>query len=222
MRALPARTLAIVAALGGTAAVLALAAVDAKKPAVYVDRVVGYTVGEGGGYGEKKLPDIVLGPPHGGGKFMGGSDVFSLGKGGHITLEFVDNEVVDEPGPDFIIFENAFLEKPGDDPTKGNFELAKVEVSYDGREWHEFPYDVTTRQGCAGWPDDLRLCLLLESGGWIDPLRHHAISDVLRGELCVVPEVVEGRVFGVAVESGDLVDGGVCVVEAHWDLVEGG
>ena len=151
MRALPARTLAIVAALGGTAAVLALAAVDAKKPAVYVDRVVEYKVGEGGGYGEKKLPDIVLGPPHGGGKFMGGSDVFSLGKGGHITLEFVDNEVVDEPGPDFIIFENAFLEKPGDDPTKGNFELAKVEVSYDGREWHEFPYDVTTRQGCAGW-----------------------------------------------------------------------
>src|SRR6266702_3218036 len=102
MRAVAALILAIVAALGATVAALALA-VDAKKPAVYIDRVVEYKVGEGGGYGEKKLPDIVLGPPHGGGKFMGGSDVFSLGKGGHITVEFVENEVVDGPGPDFII-----------------------------------------------------------------------------------------------------------------------
>src|SRR5262245_41768337 len=87
------------------ATALALARAEGDKPTPYVDRVVEYKVGEGGGYGEKKLPDIVLGPPHGGGKFLGGSDVFSLGKGGHITLEFVDNEVIDEPGPDFIIFE---------------------------------------------------------------------------------------------------------------------
>jgi hypothetical protein len=152
MRSVLALALILTAALvcAGIVA-LAIEAPAAAEPTPYVDRVVEYKLGEGGGFGEKMLPDVVLGPPHGGGKFLGGSDVLSLGKGGTITLEFVDNEVVDEPGPDFIIFENAFLEKPGDDPGRGNFELAKVEVSFEGREWLEFPYDPTTRQGCAGW-----------------------------------------------------------------------
>lgn len=122
----------------------------AKKPSPFVDRVVEYTIGEGGGFGKDKLPDIVLGPPRGQGKLLGGDHVLSLGKGGTITLEFVDREVVDEPGPDFIVFENAFLAKPGDDPSRGSFELAKVEVSLDGREWWEFPQDMLSREGCAG------------------------------------------------------------------------
>lgn len=162
MRALTARqaltaTRALVAVAMTAAAmlgrgVLALTAGEpaADEPTPYVDRVVEYKLGEGGGFGEKMLPDVVLGPPRGGGKFLGSSDVLSLGSGGTITLEFVDNEVVDEKGPDLIVFENAFLEKPGDDPGRGNFELAKVEVSLDGREWHEFPHDTATRQRCAG------------------------------------------------------------------------
>jgi hypothetical protein len=146
----------LVLASGGVLAVVAARALIAApatadaEPSPYVDRVVEYKLGEGGGFGEKMLPDVVLGPPRGGGKFLGGSDVLSLGKGGSIVLEFVDNEVVDEPGPDFVVFENAFLEKPGDDPGRGSFELAKVEVSFDGREWHEFPYDLASREGCAG------------------------------------------------------------------------
>ncbi len=116
----------------------------------YVDRVVSFEPGEGAGYGKDKLPDIVLGPPRGRGKLEPSDHVLSLGKGGRITLEFVDNEVVDDEGPDFIIFENAFLKAPGDDAGIGFFELAKVEGSADGKEWKEFPYDRLTRKGCAG------------------------------------------------------------------------
>jgi hypothetical protein len=116
----------------------------------FVDRVVKFEMGEGGGNGEAELPDIVLGPPQGGGKLAPGDHVLSLGKGGRITLEFVDNEVVDGEGPDLLIFENAFLRDPGDDPGNGFFEPAKVEVSADGKEWKQFPYDKTTRRGCAG------------------------------------------------------------------------
>ena len=149
MRTIAALTLATIAAFGAVAAGLVPAAADAKKPAVYIDRVVEYKVGEGGGYGEKKAAYIVLGPPHGMGKFLGGSDVSRWAKMATSRWNSSITKWSMKPGPDFIIFENAFLEKLGDDPGKGNFELAKVEVSYDGREWHEFPY-VTTREECAG------------------------------------------------------------------------
>jgi hypothetical protein len=121
-----------------------------KKPTPFVDRVVSYQIGSGGGQGEDKLPEIVLGPPKGGGKLMAGKDVFSLGKDGVITLEFVDNEVFDGNGPDLIVFENPFLAEPGNDPDYGFFELGKVEVSFDGSMWHEFPYDTASKENCAG------------------------------------------------------------------------
>lgn len=121
----------------------------------FVDRVVEFKPGEGAGYGKDMLPKIVLGPPYGQGQFMGGGDVCSLGKGGSITLEFVDNEVIDEEGPDLIVFENAFLLKPGDDaapadPDRGVFDPAKIEVSQDGKTWHEFPFHAASGKGCAG------------------------------------------------------------------------
>jgi hypothetical protein len=119
-------------------------------PDPYVDRIVSFEPGEGAGFGKDKLPEIVLGPPRGRGKLEPSDHVLSLGKGGKITLEFVDNEVFDAEGPDFIVFENAFLKAPGDDAESGFFELAKVEVSADGKEWKEFPYDPLTRKGCAG------------------------------------------------------------------------
>jgi hypothetical protein len=116
----------------------------------FADRVVCFKPGPGAGYGKKMLPKIVLGPPYGRGKRIGGTDVLSLGTDGSIVLEFVDNEVYDGPGTDLLIFENAFLEDPGDDPRRGFFELAKVEVSRDGESWKEFPYDTIKRSGCAG------------------------------------------------------------------------
>lgn len=120
------------------------------KPTPFIDRVVMFQVGSGGGKGEDKLPDIVLGPPRGAGKLKAGRHVLSLGEGGVIVVEFVDNEVFDGKGPDFLIFENPFLRAPGDDPDQGFFELAKVEVSEDGKEWKQFPYDTASREGCAG------------------------------------------------------------------------
>jgi hypothetical protein len=116
----------------------------------FADRVVSCKIELGGGFGQEGLPMVVLGTPRGGGKLQAGTDVLSLGKGGTITLEFVDNEVFDGPGADLLVFENAFLVAPGDDPDFGFFELAKVEVSEDGKEWKEFPYDLQTRKGCAG------------------------------------------------------------------------
>ena len=122
-----------------------------QQPTPFVDRVVSYQIGSGGGKGEDKLPKIVLGPPRGGGKLLAGKDVFSLGKDGIITLEFVDNEVFDGKGPDLIVFENPFLAEPGNDPTCGFFELGKVEVSFDGIVWHEFSYDTASKENCAGY-----------------------------------------------------------------------
>jgi hypothetical protein len=126
------------------------AAQEAKRPTPFVDRVVLFQKGSGGGKGQDKLPKIVLGPPQGAGKLKAGHDVLSLGAGGVIVLEFVDNEVFDAPGPDFIVFENPFLRAPGDNPDEGFFELAKVEVSADGETWFEFAYDTASRKGCAG------------------------------------------------------------------------
>jgi hypothetical protein len=135
--------------------VLALAALCVapradEKADPFVDRIVSFEPGPGAGFGEDERPEIVLGPPRGGGKLAPSDHVLSLGKGGVITLEFVDNEVVDGMGADFLVFENAFLKAPGDDPDLGFFELAKVEVSFDGKKWKEFPYDRITRKGCAG------------------------------------------------------------------------
>ncbi|MEM8953573.1 MAG: hypothetical protein AAGD22_05420 [Verrucomicrobiota bacterium] len=71
------------------------------------------------------------------GAAVDGSDLFndvlqvvSLGQGGQITLTF-SQPIVDGPGPDFAVFENAFND---------NFlELAFVEVSADGVVFVRFP-----------------------------------------------------------------------------------
>src|SRR5262249_57084590 len=104
-----AAVLARVPSVRSAAAVLvvALAGIAAGEP--FVDRVVDYRIGTGGGTGEAALPGVVLGPPHGGGAFQGSSDTLSLGLDGWIVLAFTDNVVVDGPGPDLTIFQNAFL-----------------------------------------------------------------------------------------------------------------
>ena len=117
----------------------------------FVDRVVSFEPGPGSGFGKDRLPTIVLGPPRGGGLRAGSRHVLSLGQRGRITLAFVDNQVIDGPGGDLLIFENAFLTGDGGQPANGFFELAKVEVSIDGISWKPLPYDTGTRKGCAGW-----------------------------------------------------------------------
>ena len=48
----------------------------------YLDGVVSWQIGTGGGGRVADLPGVVLGPPRGGGAFTGSLDTFSLGLGG--------------------------------------------------------------------------------------------------------------------------------------------
>ncbi|HZP41138.1 MAG TPA: thrombospondin type 3 repeat-containing protein [Candidatus Binatia bacterium] len=118
----------------------------------FVDTVVTAVAGPGGGYAPRPLPDVVLGPPHGGGAFQGSQDTFSLGLGGSIVLEFVDNVVVDEPGLDLTVFENAFLTH-GELTGPPFAEPATVSVSADGVHFRAFPCALGAPPyypGCAG------------------------------------------------------------------------
>lgn len=105
----------------------------------FIDQIVDVTYGTYAGYGQDLLPGVILGPPHGTGSSAGSTDVLSLGDGGFITLAFTDNRVIDEPGADILIFENAFF--TGGDPTNLYCEPAFVEVSQDGLEFRRFPND---------------------------------------------------------------------------------
>ena len=109
----------------------------------FADAIVSFSPGKDAGFGQDELPDIVLGPPLGGGASAGSLDVLSLGEGGEIILEFTDRIVVDGPGIDLLIFENPF---------PGWLEPGLVAVSEDGKTWHEWSCDVDAEPytGCAG------------------------------------------------------------------------
>jgi hypothetical protein len=114
----------------------------------FADRVVTMSVGPGGGGGSL---ENVLGPPRGGGAFQGSRDTFSLGLGGSIVLEFTD-AIVDGPGPDFTVFENAFLTR-GIATGPPFAEPATVSVSADGEHFVAFPCALDQSPyypGCAG------------------------------------------------------------------------
>jgi hypothetical protein len=118
----------------------------------FADAVVSYRIGEGGGAREAELPGVVLGPPHGGGPFQGSTHTLSLGLNGSIVLAFTDNVIVDGPGADFTVFENAFL-VDGDPVGVPYAEPGTVAVSGDGISWVTFPCDVEgapLHAGCAG------------------------------------------------------------------------
>lgn len=121
------------------------------RPAdTYADEVVEYVPGDGAGFGQDRFPDVVLGPPVGVGPDNGSLDVLSLGRGGSITLRFTDVAVIDGPGVDLLVFENAFA-LPGGSTYA---ETGRVEVSNDGVTWKAFPCAFTDAAagypGCAG------------------------------------------------------------------------
>lgn len=120
----------------------------------FASRVVQFTPGDCAGFGLSSMPDVVLGPPEGGGNTQGGLDVLSLGKGGSIVLSFEADPIVDGAGPDFLVFENGFY--VGNDPTRPFAELATVSVSDDGTTFREFPCTAKASSpapygACAGW-----------------------------------------------------------------------
>lgn len=118
----------------------------------FITKVVSFTPGECAGFGASSMPEVVMGPPVGSGSLSGSLDVVSLGVGGEIVVSFEPNAIVDGPGPDFIVFENAFY--AAGDPNQPAAELGEVSVSEDGVTWKTFecepkaspPYGL-----CAGW-----------------------------------------------------------------------
>ena len=128
-------------------ALLLLAAGSHADP--FLDRIVDVRIGTGGGAGESAM---VLGPPRGAGALQGSADTLSLGLGGTIEVEFADNVVVDGPGPDLLVFENAFLVS-GLTTLPPYAEPATVAVSADGVDWRIFPCALAAPPyypGCAG------------------------------------------------------------------------
>ena len=116
----------------------------------FVTSVVSFTPGPGAGFGADALPCVVEGPPRGVGTANGSLDVVSLGMGGEIVLAFAPRAIVDGPGVDFIVFENAFY--IAGDPTHPYAEPGEVSVSDDGVTWQAFPCPSADWSGqqCAG------------------------------------------------------------------------
>jgi hypothetical protein len=116
----------------------------------FATKVASFKPGPCAGFGQASLPDIVLGPPKGGGASKGSLDVVSLGTGGEIVLSFEPSVIVDGPGTDLVVYENAFY--VAGDPNQPYVEPGEVSVSEDGQTWTTFPCDASTPPyaGCAG------------------------------------------------------------------------
>lgn len=121
-------------------------------PNPFIERVVRFTKGENASFGHDKLPDIVKGPPKGAGACKGSLDTVSLGDHGEIVVE-LGMTIVDGPGPDFIVFENAFIAGCQGDEAQIYAEPGEVSVSEDGERWHVFPCERASYPygQCAGW-----------------------------------------------------------------------
>jgi hypothetical protein len=118
----------------------------------FITTVVSFTPGPCAGFGAAEMPGVLLGPPVGAGDVKGGFDVLSLGVGGEIVVSFEPNTIVDGPGADFIVFENAFY--VGGDSTKPLADLGEVSVSEDGVTWATYactPGAAAPYGSCAGW-----------------------------------------------------------------------
>lgn len=117
----------------------------------FASSVESFKPGKCAGFGKDGLPNVVLGPPVGFGLMQGSTDVVSLGEGGEIVVSVAPNEIIDGPGPDFVVFENAFF--VGGNPKKPYADLGEVSISEDGVTWFTFP--CTAKEApygsCAGW-----------------------------------------------------------------------
>ncbi len=138
----------IIAAVGLLLWSACLPATSARGQGRFADAVVSFELGANGGFGADLLPDIVLGPPHGGGPTQGSLHVLALGIGGSIVLGFALPPICDGPGTDFTVFENAFRIGSPSGPLFN--EYAFIAVSQNGVDFVEFPYDAESGAGLAG------------------------------------------------------------------------
>jgi hypothetical protein len=156
---------------------IVLGAAPARAQDPFADAVVDFTPGTGAGFGAEQLPQVVLGPPRGGGALQQSLDVVSLGNDGTITLRFDLPVICDRPGADLVVFENAFHVNTPEGPVFEEFGI--VAVSQDGVQFVELPYDATSHSGLAG-----RVPVLSTPEDPIDPLDPAAGGD--RFDLAVV------------------------------------
>ena len=121
-----------------------------RTPDLYATELLRFDPGPHAGFGAERLPAVVLGAPVPGEDGGGSLDVVSLGVGGVIELGFGEREIIDGPGPDFVVFENAF--EVASAPGEVFAELAEVSVSEDGARWFTYVCDPSASwSGCAGW-----------------------------------------------------------------------
>lgn len=117
------------------------------------DAVESFRPGTGAGHGAEHLPGNVLGLPDSSARdqepVILPEQILSLGMGGEIVLRFDRHPIVDRPGADFTVFENAFHYTIGG-RERLFAEPAEVAVSRDGIEFIAFPFDSLTLAGCAG------------------------------------------------------------------------
>jgi hypothetical protein len=126
--------------------------------------VVSFSPGEAAGFGAEAMPEIIQGPPQGGGPGFQSTDVVSLGVGGRIVLELAC-PVENGEGVDLVVYENAFAvhrsDENGNAIELGNYvEPARVAVSDDGDVFVGWPCTPTLPpsgiadddgvDGCAG------------------------------------------------------------------------
>jgi hypothetical protein len=130
---------------------MADAAPEAGSCPRFVTDAPAHSFGLGQTTGQDLFPTPILGPPHGAGCCQGSTDVVSLGNGGTVTVTFGGTAIIDGPGPDFIVFENAFY--VNGDPNVVFAELGTVEVSEDGTNFVGFPCTAVAPPygSCAGW-----------------------------------------------------------------------
>ena len=118
------------------------------------DSVVSFVAGSGQNIGQDStyFPANVLGLPAANASATSPAsspdDICSLGLGGEIVLTFKDKILLDGPGYDFTVFENAFYINGDTNNVFG--EPAVVSVSKDGINFIDFPIDTLTLDGCAG------------------------------------------------------------------------
>lgn len=133
-------------------ACLVLAAATCVAQPVPADVMVAFTPGYGQNIGQGPVffPRNVLDMPDTSARRdMASADprkVCSIGLDGSITLGFRDHAVVDAPGIDLTVYENAFYYSNG----RLFAEPGRVSVSRNGIAWYSFACDVRTLQGCAG------------------------------------------------------------------------
>jgi hypothetical protein len=118
-----------------------------------IDTVISYHWGNGQNSGQSAefFPQNIFGSPDTSARedFQSADpyQICSLGLGGEIIVGFLGMDIVDGPGPDFTIFENAFF-----NPVTSRIfvEPAQISVSEDGIVWIAFPFDSLSLKGCAG------------------------------------------------------------------------